>query len=370
MLLGEELDASERGWRSDEVEDEMHSFDGRVSMFLYNGKGSLCGFLLGRGQEIRFSVTPRNVSAVRRIARASSQVEVEGELRKDAEGDEYLQASVIRNLDSKQTATLPTLDCAGETGMLSNGAPNPVTSLAELNRTQSEGNALIPAGVEEDSKMLQPGDYFHGLLAQRDGNVAEDSRNDSAGCISSAYDSLHRVQAILAYLHIIKRHVPGISQFLDEAKRTYEQALGRFGARDFTAAKEFAEASSSLSRLVGIVMARTLRSDTKLPSLVAPPPKPSWQSREPEEVEEHLARAEAVLSRIHWVLENGTLPCEDRAQVRKIASWGDAFYRQARRTYRDAIIEDASELAEAALEGAHSAEHVCRKWYVSHPLRS
>jgi hypothetical protein len=346
----------------------MHSFDGKVSMFLYDSKGSLYGFLLGRGQEIRFPVTPQNVRSVRRIARASSQVEVEGELRKDAAGDEYLQALVITNLESKQKATLPTLDGAGETGMLSNGAPNPVTSLADLNRTQcsQEGNALKQAGGE-DSRMLQPAAYFHALLARRDGRVAEDTRNYSAGCISSAYDSLHRIQAILAYLHIIKRRVPGISQFLDEAKRTYEQALGRFGAGDFTAAKEFAEASSSLSRLVGIVMARTLRSDTKLPSLVAPPPKPSWESREPEEVEEHLARAEAVLSRIHWVLENGTLPCEERAQVRKIASWGDAFYKQARRTYRDAIIEDASELAEAALEGAHSAEHVCRKWYVSHP---
>jgi len=345
----------------------MHSFDGKVSMFLYNRQGSLYGFLLGRGQEVRFSVTPQNLKAVRKIVRTNTQVEVEGELQVDAAGDEYLHASVITNLDVKQTANLPTPDCAGETGMLSDGAPNPVTSLAHFHRDSStpESHALKHAAAENDAKMLRPGAYFQ---EERDG--AEASQNHSAGCIGTAYDSLHRIQAILAYLHIIKQYVPGISQFLDEAKRTYEQALGRFGAGDFTAAKEFAEASTSLSRLVGIVMTRTLRSDASLPSLVAPPPKPRWESNEPEELEEHLARAGAVLSRIHWVLENGTLPCEDRAQVRKIASWGDAFYKEARRTYRDAIFEDACELAEAALEGAHSAEHVCRRWYVSHALRS
>jgi len=90
-------------------------------------------------------------------------------------------------------------------------------------------------------------------------------------------------------------------------------------------------------------------------------------SPEPEHVEEDLAQAEAVLSRIHWVLENGTLPSDERAQVRRIASWGDTFYKQAQRTYRDAGLEDAAEFAQAALAGAYSAEHVCRKWYVSHP---
>ena len=75
-----------------------------------------------------------------------------------------------------------------------------------------------------------------------------------------------------------------------------------------------------------------------------------------------------MLSRIHWVLENGTLPSEDRAQVRKIAAWGDAFYKQAQHKYRDTVLEDAAEFAQAALAGAHSAEHVCRNWYVSHPI--
>lgn len=358
----------------------MHCVDGRVSKFLYDPSGSLKGFLLGRGQEVHFWVTHVNVNAVRQIVTISSRVEAQGDLQSDAGGQVYLQAALVTNLDSKRTASLPAPVCLGKPGMLSDGAPHTVASLAHLDasivdeeerrpsaQARPECTALEPALAEDDSKRLHPGSYFHGLLQQKDGNSAELARKEAARSMGCAYDSLHRIQAILAYLHIIKHRVPGISQFLDEAKRTYEQALARFATADFTGAKEFAEASGSLSRVVEIVMARTLRSDSSLPSLVPPPPDNRGASPEPEKVEEHLAHAETVLSKIHWVLENGTLPSEDRAQVRKIASWGDAFYKQAQRTYRDAVLEDAAELAQAALAGAHSAEHLCRKWYGSHP---
>jgi len=357
----------------------MKSIDGRVSKFLYSPSRILNGFLLGRGQEVRFWVTPANIGAVTEIITVGSRVEVQGDLQSDdARGEDYLRAALITNLDSKRTASLPAPICQGKSGMLSDGAPKTAASLNHLNRSVAEeeqysttqappdGNAVEPRVPQDRSKRLHPGSYFHDLLQQNDGNGAELARNDAARSIGLAYDSLHRIQAILAYLHIIKHRVPGISQFLDEAKHTYEQALARFATTDFTAAKEFAEASASLSRVVEIVMARTLRSDTSLPSLVPPPPDHRGASPAPEQVEEHLVQAETVLSRIHWVLENGTLPSEDRAQVRKIASWGDAFYKQARHTYRDAVLEDAAELALAALAGAHSAEHVCRKWYVSH----
>jgi hypothetical protein len=213
---------------------------------------------------------------------------------------------------------------------------------------------------------LHPPSFFRSMLEEPDLSGVNFARNDAARNIGQAYDSLHRIQAILAYLHIMKHRVPGISQFLDEAKHTYVQALARFATRDFQGAKEFAEASESLSRIVEIVMMRTLRADSTLPSLVPPPPEHVSGSPEPVHVEEDLAHAESVLSRIHWVLEHGTLPSEDRAQVRKIASWGDAFYKQAQHTYRNSVLVDASEFAQAALAGAYSAEHVCRKWYANH----
>ncbi|MGB7438575.1 MAG: hypothetical protein WBW49_24405 [Candidatus Acidiferrum sp.] len=199
---------------------------------------------------------------------------------------------------------------------------------------------------------------------------AVSATRNASRCIGLAFDSIHRIQAILAYLQIIKHRVPGISQFLEEAKHTYVQALSRFSVDDFISAKEFAEASGSLSRVVEILITRTLRSDATLPSLVPPPPQHSDANPELSHVEEDLARGEFVLSRIHWILERGTLPSEDRAQVRKITSWGDAFYRQARYAYRHAVLEDASELAQAALAGADSAEHVCRKWYATHRANS
>jgi hypothetical protein len=212
---------------------------------------------------------------------------------------------------------------------------------------------------------LQPASYFQGLFHD-EGKGEELLRNDSARSIGSAYDSLHRIQAILAYLHIMKRRVPGISQFLDEAKHTYEQAHARFAVSDFAGAKELAEASGSLCRVVEIVMARTLRWDDGLPSALPPPPEHSRGIFAPEHIDENLSQVESVLSRIRWVLENGTLPSEERSQVRKIASWGDAFYKQAQHTYREAVLEAAAQFAQAALAGASSAEHVCRKWYISH----
>jgi len=366
----------------------MHRVKGTLSMFLYNSDGALSGFLLVGGQEVRFPANRENISAVRRVLPVNSIVEVRGEVQPgDNVGDVYVQASFITNLTSQRTATLPRLS-QNKPGMLSDGAPNEVTSLAHPGSENSKvsdnekskdsptpegrGCAVLgPDPNDAESQTLRPGSYFHHLMAKPPVHGAEEvGRNIAARCIGRAYDSLHRIQAILAYLHIIQHRVPGISQFLDEGKRTYEQALARFGNAEFSSAQEFAQASDGLSRVVEIVMARTLRSDTSLPSLVPPPPGYEALCSEPQQVEEHLVEAESILSRIHWVLENGTLPSEDRAQVRRIASWGDALYKQAQRTYRTAVLEDAAELALAALAGAHSAEHVCRKWYTSHPAHS
>jgi hypothetical protein len=362
----------------------MQSVEGEVSMFLYDTEGRLQGFLLRLGQRVRFCVTLENTGTVREIVTTGSQVEVQGDLRTDRVGDEYMQATLIRNLDSKRTATFPAPNPAGKPGTLSDGAPNTEAFLApsetesgrkmtvekvndsQTNAEKDDSDSSLAA--DNYPQHLYPGSYFHDSLQY---NQAEGvARNEAARSIGRAYDSLHKIQAILAYMHIIQLRVPGISQFLSEAKRTYEQAMAGFACADFDKAKEFGEASRSLSRVVEIVTVRTLRSDTSLPSLVPRPPRHRAAGSDAERVEEHLVEAELVLSRIHWILENGTLPLEDRAQVRKIASWGNALYKQARQTYHDDVFEDAAELAHAALEGVHSAEYVCRKWYVSHSAHS
>ncbi len=350
---------------------------GRVSRVLRNPDGNSNGMLLDDGQEIRFSAAFGHL--VSSIITEGCLVGVKGDRSFEISPEGSLNAAQIINLDSSETATLPATEQEGKPGMQFKATPIVTTSLAhpaadieaedKSAAAPSSGSGRQAFGVnltDVESKPLHPASFFHSLLRETDGKAPELSRNDAARSIGLAYDSLHRIQAILAYLHIIKRRVPGISQVLDEAKHTYEQSLARFGDNHFAGSKELAEASAGLSRVVEIVIARTLRSDSTIPSLVPPPPIQMVIPPEPEHVEEDLAQAESVLSRIHWVLENGTLPPDDRAQVRKIASWGDAFYKQAQHTYRDAVIEDAAEFAQAALAGAYSAEHVCRRWYVSH----
>ncbi len=351
---------------------------GRVSALERDAEGKIKGMRLGNGREVHFPASLGQL--VSSIIIEGSLVVIEGEERYDELPDGCLQAILITNLDSGQRAILPAPKQDGKPGMWLKVSPSETASLkdSELGmRKEEEGNRRSPAGgweivdaggSESDSKALHPAAFFRAVLNEKDGQTAQSTRKEAARIIEVAYDRLHRIQAVLAYLHIMKHRVAGISQFLDEAKHTYEQALARFATVDYRGAREFAEASASLSQVVEIVMARTLRSDDSLPSLVPPPPEHLGGAAEPEHLEEDLAQVEAVLSRIHWVLENGTLPSEERAQVRKLASWGDAFYKQAQMTYRSAVLEDAAELAQAALAGAHSAEHVCRKWYVNHSV--
>jgi hypothetical protein len=401
----------------------MMFISGRVAKLIRNADGQLTRLQLQDGWEVRFPKELGNELAC--AIGEGSAVAIEGVRRTDDFTEGYIYATRITSADSGESVTLPALKRKGKPGMQTSNTPAETASLAPLEEQQEPASLNDPGGSSDDQPIdeadvldtqaemaeeaaqdrqsakvhgeagsgeeggrqsenrrppcgqgnaqgaseheaLHPGLFFQSLAGEIDPNGAHFARNDAARSIGVAYDSLHRLQAILAYLHIMKHRVPGISQFLDEAKHTYVQALSRFAASDYSGAKEFAEASESLARVVEIVMGRTLRSDNTLPSLVPPPPERLGAASEPEHVEENLAHAESMLARIHWVLEHGTLPSEDRAQVRKIASWGDAFYKQAQYTYRNAVLEDASEFAQAALAGAYSAEHVCRKWYVNH----
>ena len=356
----------------------MQSVDGKVSKFLYNASGILNGFVLGRGQEIRFWISDANVGAVTETMTVGSRVEVQGDPRRDAAGEEYLRAYVITNLDSKRTASLPAPVCLSKPGMLSDGAPNTVASLAHLRIADPERQ--VGTGSQVDNAPDAIAFYLRGIpfypeqsafspdqhSSASNAVLTGATTSDAATGIERAYDGLHRIQAILAYLHIVKRHVPGIGQFLEEAKHTYEQGLAGYAAQDFEGAREFAGACQCLLRVVEIVISRTLRSDTSFPTMVPPPPEHPTTGGESVYVQDGLDEVESVLSRLHWLLQNGALPLEDRTQVRRITSWGDAFYQQTRRMYRSGSLEDASELVRAANCAAHSAEHVCRNWYVAH----
>ena len=184
--------------------------------------------------------------------------------------------------------------------------------------------------------------------------------------IERAYDSLHRIQAMLAYLQIVKQQVHGIAQFLDETKHTYQQALMQHAAQDFEGAREFAWASAYLALLVETILARALRSDSTYPSIVPPPPKHVAVSMDAANLETELDEAYVLLSRIHWLLERGTLPLEERTQVRRISSWSDTLFAQARQLHASGSQQDAEEFLQAAQAAANAAEHICRRWYAGH----
>jgi hypothetical protein len=337
----------------------VQTVSGEIERFIEDPRGAMHGFVLDGGQVVRFPV--EKAPGVARIVSVGSHVGIEGILHSDGSSQEYWEPFLIMNFDSKRSVTFLAPNSQARPGMLPHNPPQPEASLVhpEIPRTTSESEGAA------DSEHFSRNTLGDSPSAARTAPAA--TRDDAVTSISQSYDALHRVQAILAYLHIMKRGVSGIGQLLDEAKHTYVQALSRYDSRSFVAASEFASASAGLARVVGILISRTVRSDFSLPSLVPRPPDSPLHATDSGDIEKNLTEAQSILSRVHWLLENGTLPLDDRTQVRRIASWGDAFYHQAQRYHRNHRREsprDASELAQAAVAAAHSAEHICRKWYV------
>ncbi|MHB8499392.1 MAG: hypothetical protein ACYDCG_05545 [Candidatus Acidiferrales bacterium] len=353
----------------------MRSSFGKVAAFLHDAQGRINGFVLEGGEEVRSSVA--QLDRIAAIVTRGSRIEISGDLQSGNEKEIVLHAARLTNLDSKQTLALPAPVCLGKPGMLSDATPTTTASLALHSIDEKKKS---PGGVSQAQRNPAPFDRLLEAVArearqspfalndysqEQPPHAPRATRSDSAAEIERAYDALHRIQAILAYLHIMKLQVHGMSQMHEEARHTYEQALSRHAAQDFEGAREIATASVCLSRVVEGIISRTLRSDTTYPSLVPPPPAHTTVSEGTSRVQSALRAVEALLSRVHWLLENGTLPVDDRTQVRRITAWSDAFYQQARRVHERGSDDEAGGFLQAALDAAHSAEHICRNWYVA-----
>jgi len=358
----------------------MQSVYGKVIKFLRDAAGRVNGFVLDGGEEIRASAD--QIDLVAAIVTLNSRIQISGDLQNGSNEQQFLTAAQVTNMDSKQSASLPVPVRLGKPRMLFDTTPSTTASLAHNQMKEEErpsgSGSQIPGFFPIVDLFIHKA-AFHARQSPSASNenpqrhsppLSRAQRSDAATEIERAYDRLHRIQAILAYLNIMKRQVHGISQMHEEAKHTYEQALAQYGGQEFERAREFATASRCLSRIVEGVISRTLRSDTSYPSLVPPPPEHAGTCGDSRHVQDDLNEVATVLSRIHWVMENGTLPPEDRTQVRRIAAWSDAFYQQARRMYQRGLEEDAIELAQAANAAAHSAEHVCRNWYIAQAANS
>lgn len=187
----------------------------------------------------------------------------------------------------------------------------------------------------------------------------------AARSIELAYDGIHRAQALLAYVTIVDLHVPDVSQLFDESKYTYQQAVSRYQKQEYAAADEFAAASGELSRSVEIVVSRTLRVDSNSPTLVPSPPDHQPDVLNSAEAQSSLARVGKLLARIHWLVQNGTLPFEDREQVRRITSWSDVLYSKGQQSWKAGAIAEASYFISVAEAVAHSSEHICKQDYIA-----
>ncbi len=188
------------------------------------------------------------------------------------------------------------------------------------------------------------------------------TRNDGAIRIGQAYDGIHRIEAILAYIRIMNINNPGFGPIFDEAKHTYAQALALYEARDFEGAMEFASASRELSRALEIVISRVLRSDSLYPTLVLLSPEHETTSDDSIRMQEELCRVECLLSLIHRVMETETSRSEEQTQTLNIASCSERLLRKALHLLRFAEMEGAIDHVHAAAVIAHAAEHVCKRW--------
>ena len=354
----------------------MQTLYGTIIQLLRDANDQVRGFVLDSGEAIHFSMD--HLDLVTAFVTLSSRIQITGDLQPGGDGQQLLTSAHFTNVDSNQSTSLPAPVRLGKPGMLLNATPKTTASLA-LHQIAEE---VTPSetGLQSQSRpeILDSLLEEVAIKARRSRSAPQQhsqpplraTRSDAASAIERACDSLHRIQAILAYLNIMKRQVHGLSQMHEEASHTYEQALSRHAAQDVEGALEFATASECLSRVVEGVISRTLRSDTSYPSVVPPPPEHIGTFESPSRVQDDLNAVEAVLARVHWLLENGTLPLEDRTQVRRIAGWGDAFYQEARRMYHHGSHEDATDLAQAGIDAAVAAEHICRNWYVAHAADS
>lgn len=320
----------------------MKIITGRISGLLNNAAGEINGIILDDGRRVRFS--PDRASRVLAIATIGSRVEVQVSVQSGPGSDTYVDAVRILNLDSQQSATL---------------YASPTPNKPEV----STGFCLPPGTAAPLAPAPGPGVV---LPSSKHGTPeAWIIRKEVVDEIEQAHDALHLIQAMLVHLKMIKQEQFAISQYLDEAKHAYVQALSRCQIRDFEAAREFAAASRSLSRVVEILISRTFHSNAGCPRPSPFSAEHVIACRDQRAAQNDLDRVERLLVRIRWVIENGTLPSEDRDRVQKLSLWCADLRRRARCLLENGVTDEAIDFAQAADAVACSAEHLCKECYVT-----
>jgi flagellar biosynthesis/type III secretory pathway chaperone len=180
--------------------------------------------------------------------------------------------------------------------------------------------------------------------------------------VEQAQNQLHHSKAILSFLQSVHQGKPSLLQYLQEAERTFLQALENYQNRNYEEARECAAACCELCNLIEILVLRAFQSAAQLASVAEndfPAPLSGTGIRA------DLHRVDEILGRIQWIVQNGTLPSQDREQVQKLVSWSESLHRCATRLFDIGAVEETMELLRAAQSAAGAAEHICRKSYVT-----
>jgi len=195
-----------------------------------------------------------------------------------------------------------------------------------------------------------------------DGSLGgEASRETAAKGIDHALNSLHHTEVLLAYLLVVNAKGPHVGYHLfEEALHTYEQALSRAEALDFTGAEQFATASRFLSNAAEILILRIVPWSSDHAHRAESCQDPIAAINAATLAQDQLQRVEGILSRIRLLVNSTTALTTDCAQIQKLVLRGGMLYGQARCFCYDGRVEDAIELAHAAEAVARSAEHLCR----------
>jgi hypothetical protein len=320
----------------------MKTITGRISGLLNDSAGEVNGVILDNGRRVRFS--PDRASRVLAIATVGSQVEVQLPLQNSFGSEIDVDAVCITNLDSQQSATLSVSPTTNSPEVSTGVCPPP-----------GAATPLAPSSAHP----------FEWPPAKHPALQAWIMRRDVVDEIEQAHDALHRIQTMLAHFEMMKREQFAISEYLDEAKHTYAQALSRCQGRDFEAAREFAAASSGLSRVVDILISRTfqLNADGLKPVSSGTEHVAAYCDERAAHVD--LDRVEHLLDRIRRVTRNGTLPSEDRERVERLSLWSASLHGWARCLLENGVTEKAIDFVQAADAAACSAEHLCKECSVT-----
>jgi hypothetical protein len=363
---------------STDREDEMEIVYGTIREVLAASDGEISGFVIDGGLEVQFPKDrARQVAA---LVPLGSRLEICGNPYRGPSGDPRIDAKFITNLDSKRSVNLQNSPPPNEPEMSSLCTPTSAeaASLAppqdggkdETEKSlKRETSASVPAERSWQTNVQQANLASQTSLKEPARGVRGQVRTDEDGAARSielAYDGLHRSQALLAYVKIVDLQAPDVSQMFEESRHTYQQAVSSYQKQEYAVASEFAAASGELSRSVEVAVSRILRVDASSPTLVPYPPGNQPGVTSSSEAEVSLNRVGRLLARIHWLVNNGTLPSEDRSQVSRIASWSDVYYAKGRQSFQAGAIVEASYFINAAEALAHSAEHVCKQDYIAH----